>query len=170
MQDAVYASLSSNLGLWFGSGDKAPPRTGNRHGGMAEAPYNVYPASDGWIAIIRVGEVHWRSLACAIGQEALAKDPRFTSLKLRVEHMDEIDAIVAEWTRQRPKQESFELLTAHRVACAPVRDLDEVAHAPPRRVAIPGSSGVGPDHHPAFPAALRRLAASPAGAEPAPRR
>ena len=31
-------------------------RTGNRHGGLAESPYNVYPTSDGYIAIICVGE------------------------------------------------------------------------------------------------------------------
>ena len=35
MQEAVYASLSSNLGLWYGSGGRAPPRTGNHHGGLA---------------------------------------------------------------------------------------------------------------------------------------
>ena len=41
------------------------PRTGNRHGGLAEAPYNVYPASDGYVAIISVNEVpldsDWRA-------------------------------------------------------------------------------------------------------------
>ena len=40
MQDAVYASLSSSLGLFAGSGGKAMQRTGNRHGGLAESPYN----------------------------------------------------------------------------------------------------------------------------------
>ncbi len=128
MQEAVYASLSSNLGLWWGTDGEGAERNGNRHGGMAEAPYNVYPAADGWIAIICVGEAHWRALTKAIGQEALADDPRFASLKLRVEHMDEIDAIVSDWTRTRPKQESFELLMRSRVACAPVRSLGEVVN------------------------------------------
>src|SRR5262249_26366368 len=53
MLDAVYASLGSSLGLWFGSrGKPVPQRTGNRHGGLAEAPYNVYPTKDGWLALI----------------------------------------------------------------------------------------------------------------------
>jgi crotonobetainyl-CoA:carnitine CoA-transferase CaiB-like acyl-CoA transferase len=56
MQEAVYASLASNLGLHYGSGGAAPERTGNRHGGLAESPYNVYPTQDGHIAIICVGE------------------------------------------------------------------------------------------------------------------
>jgi formyl-CoA transferase len=129
MQDAVYASLSSSLGMHWGNAgkpDAPPPRTGNRHGGLAEAPYNVYPTRDGWIAIICVGEVHWRSLAKAMELPELAQDPRFATLRQRVERIDEIDAIVSAWTRQFDKQRIFEVLMTHHVPCAPVRNLDEV--------------------------------------------
>lgn len=128
MQEAVYASLASNLGLHYSMGNSVPPRTGNRHGGMAEAPYNVYPTADGHIAIICVGEVHWKSLLTAMKREDLLTDPRFESLAARVAHMDEIDAVVGGFTSSWPKQALFEHLMAHRVACAPVRDLDEVVH------------------------------------------
>lgn len=130
MLDAVYPSLSSSLGMHFGSGGDVPPRTGNRHGGLAEAPYNVYPASDGYIAIICVGDVHWRSLLTAMGQDELASDPRFTSLKDRVAHIDAIDALVGAWTAPQNKEALFALLQAHRVPCAPVRNLDEVVNDP----------------------------------------
>jgi formyl-CoA transferase len=130
MQEAVYASLSSNLGLYFDSGAHVPPRTGNRHGGMAESPYNVYPTSDGYIAIICVGETHWKSLVKAMGRPKLADDPRFATLKTRVASMDVVDEIVASFTRQYAKQPLFELLLKHRVPCAPVRDLEEVVHDP----------------------------------------
>ena len=128
MQEAVYASLASNLGLHFSMGNSVPPRTGNRHGGMAEAPYNVYPTQDGYIAIICVGEVHWKSLCKAMQREELLGDPRFANLKLRVQHMDEIDEIVGGFTARHTKDVLFKLLMDHRVACAPVRDLDEVIH------------------------------------------
>ena len=133
MQDAVYASLSSSLGMhWANQSnpEAPPPRTGNRHGGLAESPYNVYPASDGWIAIICVGDPHWRAMTKAMGRPELADDPRFLSLKLRVEHMDAVDEAVSAWTRQRSKQAIFELFMAHSVPCAPVRDLDEVVNDP----------------------------------------
>ena len=130
MLDAVYPSLASSLGLHFGSGGHAPPRTGNRHGGLAEAPYNVYPTTDGHIAIICVGEVHWRSLLAAMNRDELAADPRFASLKQRVEHMDAVDALVATWTATMSKDTLFRHLLAHRVPCAPVRDLDEVVNDP----------------------------------------
>ena len=69
MFDSVYASLSSALGLYFGSGGAAAQRTGNRHSGMAEAPYNVYPAADGYLALICVSETHWKSLLKAMDRE-----------------------------------------------------------------------------------------------------
>ena len=130
MQEAVYASLSSNLGLYYGSGGSVPMRTGNRHGGMAESPYNVYPTQDGYIAIICVGETHWKSLIAAMGRPELADDPRFASLKTRVANMDAVDAQVGEFTQRFTKQALFELLLKHRVPCAPVRDLDEVVNDP----------------------------------------
>lgn len=133
MQDAVYASLSSSLGMAWGQQGAAnppPPRTGNRHGGLAEAPYNVYPTQDGWIAIICVGDVHWSSLIRLMQRPELADDPRFGSLKGRVAHMDEVDAIVSAWTSPRTKEDAFQALMGAGVPCAPVRDLQEVMNDP----------------------------------------
>jgi crotonobetainyl-CoA:carnitine CoA-transferase CaiB-like acyl-CoA transferase len=128
MQEAVYASLASNLGLHYSMGNAVPPRTGNRHGGLAESPYNVYPTSDGHIAIICVNEAHWRSLLKAMQREELLTEPRFADLKRRVEHMDEVDGLVAAFTARHAKAELFDLLMRHRVPCAPVRNLDEVVN------------------------------------------
>lgn len=132
MQEAVYASLSSNLGLFMGNADTplAPVRTGNRHGGLAEAPYNVYPTKDGYIAIICVGEAHWKSLLNAIQRPELAADPRFIDLKSRVANIDAVDEIVGAFTAGYDKEELFQLLMRHRVASAPVRDLNDVIHDP----------------------------------------
>jgi formyl-CoA transferase len=131
MQDAVYPTLSSSLGMHWGQEvagvqDPPPARTGNRHGGMAESPYNVYPTSDGWIAIICVGESHWRNFAKVMERPELADDPQFATLKLRVAAMDEVDAIVSAWTAIRTKEEVFQALMANKVPCAPVRTLAEV--------------------------------------------
>ena len=128
MQEAVYASLSSNLGLHYASGNSVPARTGNRHGGMAEAPYNVYPTKDGYIAIICVSEIHWKSLLGVMQRQDLLTEPRFADLKSRVEHVDEIDELVGAFTSGLKKQELFDLLMRSRVPCSPVRDLDEVVN------------------------------------------
>ena len=129
MQDSVYASLSSSLGMEWGTAgqaDRLPPRTGNRHGGLAEAPYNVYPTTDGHIAIICVGETQWRKLCQAMGRPDIAEDPALDSLGKRVKSIELVDQIVGSWTAQHSKQEAFRVLMEHRVPCAPVRTLDEV--------------------------------------------
>lgn len=128
MMEAVYPSLSSSLGLYYGSGGKAPPRTGNRHAGLAEAPYNVYPTRDGHIAIICVSDAHWVYLTEAMQRPELGQDENFDTLKKRVDLMDEVDRIVSDFTSRHDKQPLFELLNAHRVPCAPVRTLDEVVN------------------------------------------
>ena len=129
MQDAVYASLSSSLGMTWGSRDAVdppPPRTGNRHGGLAESPYNVYPTTDGWIAIICVGDKHWHKLCRVMGRPDLIDDARFATLKDRVGMMDEVDRIVGSWTAQHSKEGAFRRMLDGGVPCAPVRTLAEV--------------------------------------------
>lgn len=130
MQESVYASLSSNLGMYVGSGGKLPPRTGNRHGGLAESPYNVYPTSDGHIAIIGNNNKHFHSLLKAMGREDLNGDERFRDFKARARNMDAVDELIGAWTIGFEKYELSELLFAQRVPHAPVRDLSEVINDP----------------------------------------
>ena len=129
MQEAVYSSLAASFEYYHRTGNP-PPRTGNRQAGLSSAPYNVYPAADGHVAIHIVTEGHWRNLAKAMGREALADDPRFASNADRVAHMDDTDAVVGEWTRTLPKMEIFARLKAGRVPAAPVRTAPEVMHDP----------------------------------------
>jgi formyl-CoA transferase len=130
MMEAIYFSLSSNLGMLQAQGHAAPARTGNRHGGLSLCPYNVYPASDGHIAIIVNHETHWRGLLTAFGRTDIADGPRWRSNAERVAEMEEVDALIASFTRDLPRKEAFDRLVAHRVPCAPVRSLDEVMHDP----------------------------------------
>ena len=130
MQEAAYPSLASNLGMHYSSGGQVPPRTGNRHGGLAIAPYNVYPAKDGHVAIICVVEDHWPSLLDAMGRQDLKHDPRFASNMKRVENLDATDAVVTAWTSSLTKAEVFAAAKRFKVPSAPVRDLVEVMNDP----------------------------------------
>jgi CoA:oxalate CoA-transferase len=130
MQEAVYASLSSNLGLFMGNEALTAMRTGNRHGGLAEAPYNVYTTKDGYIAILCVGETHWKSLLTAMQRQELTEDERFVNLQARVTHIDAVDELVGEFAARYTKEDLFQLLMQHRVPSAPVRDLQDVIQDP----------------------------------------
>ena len=129
MQDAVFPTLTTALGAYYQHGGN-PPRTGNHHQGMAVAPYNVYAAKDGHVAIICIRERHWRSLVTAMAQPALADAPRFVDMKARARNMAATDAAVEAWTSTRTKADVFRICQQHDVICAPVQSLDDVLHDP----------------------------------------
>ena len=128
MMESVYPSLASNLGLYYAKKGQVSARTGNRHGGMAESPYNAYPSTDGFIAIVASSDEQWSRLLVVIGRPDLVGDPRYATLGERVARMDEVDAVVTAYTSTRTKTEAFTKLVGAGVTCAPVRDLDEVVH------------------------------------------
>lgn len=129
MLSAVFPSLLSSLGL-HKKGDLGCKRTGNRHGGLSMAPYNCYAVADGAIAILCVSEPQWQACARALDRAQWLDDPRYTTKSARVAHMDALDAAMNEATAGWTKATLFDKLTAARVPCAPVRELDEVVHDP----------------------------------------
>ena len=129
MQETVYCSLASSIDYYYRTGE-IPPRPGNRQSGMNSAPYNVFPTADGHVAIHVVTEAHFQNLLKAMGREDLAGDPRFATNAGRVAHMDETEALVAEWTRTLGKMEVFARTKEYRIPCAPVRNPVEVMNDP----------------------------------------
>jgi CoA:oxalate CoA-transferase len=123
MQEAAYATLTSQLHAYFETG-QVPPRSGNSSHGRV--PLNVYPAKDGYVAMNIAVEEHWHNLLKAMGREELRDDPRFASNASRVAHREETDALVAAWTATLGKMEIFAIAKRHRIPAAPVRDVDEV--------------------------------------------
>lgn len=127
MQEATYASLSSSIGMYFAHPEDGPPaRRGNRHSGMAESPYNVYPTRDGYIAIVGNHDRHFQQILRLMNRPDLFEDPRFLGLRARAENMDDVDQLVGGWTARHDKESLADLLLEHRVPCAPVREIPEV--------------------------------------------
>lgn len=130
MLEALYPALASPLGMHYWQDGKATTRTGNRHSGLAMAPYNVYRSSDGHVAVICVKDEHWKSLTRVIGRPELGNDPRFINHTARAQAMDEVDALVEAWTLQHTKDEIFDIARQNKIPAAPVRDLTEVTNDP----------------------------------------
>lgn len=129
MHDSVYPTLMSPLAAHFND-DDVPSRTGNRHSGLAQSPYNVYETSDGFIAIFGVTNDHWYSLLEVIGREDLKGDPRFENNYKRSQHLDEVNELVEGWTAERKRDEIEEILLEAGVPCGPVKEISEVADDP----------------------------------------
>lgn len=130
MQETAYPTLASNIGLLYRSEGVVPPRVGNRHGGLALAPYSVYEAKDGHIAIVCATERHWQNILAAMGREDLVNDERFSTNKARVADIDGTDRFVEDWTRTLTRDELFALSGKHSFPAAPVRSLPEVMNDP----------------------------------------
>ena len=98
MQEAVYPTMATSMEYHVRTG-KVPPRAGNRQASLASAPYNAFPTRDRWVAVHVVTDGHWQNLLRAMGREDLAGDARFATHAARAEHMEQTEALVAEWTR-----------------------------------------------------------------------
>ncbi|MDY7104115.1 MAG: CaiB/BaiF CoA-transferase family protein [Actinomycetota bacterium] len=124
MIDTIYPTLASNLSAYYRDG--TVERSGNGHGGGALVPYDVFPTSDGHIALIVVTEQHWRNLCAAIGRPELAEDERYRSNGRRFHHADEVNGLVAAWTSSHTRAEVRTALGEARVPAAAVREIGEV--------------------------------------------
>ena len=129
MMEAIYPSLASNLGAHV-PGDRSVKRTGNRHGGMGLAPYNVYACADGHVAIITSNDKHWNALVTALNLQDLAQDQRFSTRNSRALNMDALDAAITNITKGFTRDELITLLRRHRAPCAPVQEIDDVVNDP----------------------------------------
>jgi crotonobetainyl-CoA:carnitine CoA-transferase CaiB-like acyl-CoA transferase len=130
MVEAVYPCLATGLDQYHRAGQKVPARTGNAFANHNRAPYNVYPARDGHVAIILVKEAQWQNLLRAMKREDLKDDPRFIRNQARVAHYAETEALVTAWTTAHTRAEIFAATSRFKIPCAPVRDIEEVMNDP----------------------------------------
>lgn len=128
MQDALLPMLTSNLGGYFSSGGSLPERTGNKHGGLAVCPYNVYPTDDGWISILCVTDKHWQQMCALMERPDLQAQLDLATTVGRCKRMDEVDEMVGIWTAKYHKSEAFQLLRGAGIPAAPLLHLEEVAN------------------------------------------
>jgi crotonobetainyl-CoA:carnitine CoA-transferase CaiB-like acyl-CoA transferase len=122
MADAAHFALTSPLAMWQATGHTVRP--GNRQA-SGFAPYNVYPCSDGWIAIITVAPRHWPSLAEAMGRTELATDERFATPADRTRNVDALDTEIEAWTSTQARDDVVQILRQAHVPAAAVRTVDE---------------------------------------------
>lgn len=103
------------------------PRRGNK---LGIPPSDLYPCAGGgpndWAFIMVVTDRMWDSLLAAIDRLDLNDDPRFNTLRARIEHGDELYEEIAAWTRQRSNFEVMETLGTAGVPCSATYDSDDI--------------------------------------------
>ena len=97
-----------------------PGRTGSRLDWLAPQGCYRCEGEDAWVAITVQDDEHWGAAAALLG--GAAGDGRFATLAGRVEHHDEIDALIEAWTTTRTPQDAAATLQAAGVAACEVYD------------------------------------------------
>ena len=103
-------------------------RTGNDH--PIRAPYGLYAASDGPIAVAPSTEVTYRRLIATLGLQHLLGDPRFVDNDTRMANRAPLRAAIEAVTRGQSQAYWIEVLNAAGVPCGPVLTLDQALADP----------------------------------------
>jgi crotonobetainyl-CoA:carnitine CoA-transferase CaiB-like acyl-CoA transferase len=124
------ASMIGSLLLGSAVDGKATVRPGNRSDRFA--PQGVYPCAgtDSWCALSVTTEDHWQALVKLIGREDWSAEPRFSTVAGRMEHHDEIDQGISNWSKQFSSKEAEERLNEAGIGAERVRRIDEVIDSP----------------------------------------
>ena len=110
------------------------------------APFGIYQAQDGFIAICAPTDAFANGLFDAMGMPELKSDPRFSSRDLRVSNVALVDEIVEDWTRTRPLANLLDALKRTGVPSAEVRD----PHSSVRDPIVVDRNETVPLEHPRF--------------------
>jgi crotonobetainyl-CoA:carnitine CoA-transferase CaiB-like acyl-CoA transferase len=123
LTDAMIANLAFLATHYFETGEQ-PLRTGNDH--ALVAPYGLFEAADGQVAIAPSNDQVYFKLLDALGLSHLREHPAFRTNRDRFERRPAINALIEAETRKRPIAHWLDVLNAAGVPCGRVMSLPEV--------------------------------------------
>ena len=143
--DSAVSVLGLPVGIVAATG-QSPGRLGNAHPSLA--PYEPYPAADGYVVVAVANPRLWSRFCAAVGAEALEHDPRFASNTDRLANRAALNARIHELFKDQTVDSLFERLGAAGVPCGRVRTIDQVLRDPQLAarqmlIDIPTGAGVG---------------------------
>jgi crotonobetainyl-CoA:carnitine CoA-transferase CaiB-like acyl-CoA transferase len=103
---------------------RSPVRRGNEHPSIV--PYETFRTADGIIAVGVGSEPQWRRFCAALEVDELADGLAFSTNAERVEHRDELHAILARRFLTKTTADWLDRLTRARVPVGPINDLAAV--------------------------------------------
>jgi crotonobetainyl-CoA:carnitine CoA-transferase CaiB-like acyl-CoA transferase len=117
--------------ICFATG-QAPGPMGTAH--PLNAPYQAFPASDGWITVGAANQENWLRLLEALESLELGKDPRFANNAERMRNLPALTAALSPLFQRRTLAEWLRRLEESGVPAGPVLDIAEM-HADPQALA-----------------------------------
>jgi glutaryl-CoA transferase len=123
-QIGMLANVASNYLI---SGN-LPKRYGNAHANIV--PYQSFQASDDWFVIAVGNDKQFERLCDVIGKSESARDSRFVTNSDRVEHRDELIALLKPIFLEKTASEWLSALERAGIPCGPTNTLDKVFAEP----------------------------------------
>jgi crotonobetainyl-CoA:carnitine CoA-transferase CaiB-like acyl-CoA transferase len=117
--------------ICFATG-QAPGPMGSAH--PLNAPYQAFPASDGWITVGAANQKNWLRLLDVLGARELADDPRFANNGDRMRNLSALTAALTPLFQRRSVAEWLRCLEESGVPAGPVLDIAQM-HADPQALA-----------------------------------
>ncbi|NPU83983.1 MAG: CoA transferase [Syntrophaceae bacterium] len=121
--DCIFTCLENNVPAYTVTG-RPSRRMGSRHpdGG----PYDVYDCRDGYVGVVASNEKLWGSMCEAMGRPELAKDPKFDSNVHRMQNIEEMTAVINNWTGKQSVEDVVARLREARVPVAPILEVPQI--------------------------------------------
>lgn len=108
---------------YFATG-KNPERLGSAHPSIV--PYQAFRVKDGYINIAVGNDSFWLKFVRALGLDELGNNPRFATNPQRVQHRQELLALLEEVLSQKGAQEWLEILGKAGVPAGPIYSMAEL--------------------------------------------
>jgi succinyl-CoA--D-citramalate CoA-transferase len=126
--EGVLAFLESVISEYSVTG-KVRERAGPVLPGVA--PSNLYPTADNsWVVIAANADGPFRRLAAAMGHPEWSSDPRYSTHDARGRRQEELDLLVASWTKTLPRSDLLELLVREQVPAGCAYDASDITTDP----------------------------------------
>ena len=142
--DSMVATLS-HRGIQYLISGKTSPRRGNVGGGGS--PSQAFRCSDGQIVLTVGNDLQWRRFCEAIGEPALAAEPKFMKATSRIENRDLLTPTLEAKFATSTKAYWLDVLGRADIPSGPVNELDEVFADPQvraRGMVVPVAHPVSP--------------------------
>jgi formyl-CoA transferase len=157
MQDAMLHYIRIAFQAQAQTGHAAR-RAGSRSVTAPVAPMGIFPCAPGgpndWIYVFARQKDHWHRLLKVLGREELIDDARYETPAARGERRDEVNDMVADWTRRRDKHEAMRIIGGAGVPAGAVLDTMELMNEPSfteRGILQVAEHPTGPFKMPAWP-------------------
>ena len=133
MQDAMLHYIRIAFAAQYRTG-KPAQRAADSSVSAANPPMGTFPCKGGglndyvYVFTSRGNPEHWNRLLRVIGRDDLVGDERYGSPAARAERADEVNEMIANWTRQHSKHEAMEIIGAAGIPAGAVLDTMELTN------------------------------------------